>query len=334
MPRPIKNLTNMEIDEISLVDKGANQHAMITIAKRAPEEEEMPEIDLYNEDGELLDQESLENGDIVYDEAGAAYEYTVDDEAVEEEREPAEVGKAFSLRGPAKAFAEGYKAPGGKHALPDSAQVRGLKTRGSHRLGQSVGRNKAGYAAGGAGLAAGGASYAGFSTRIKREKNNVGKSFSDQVMEELSKAFTDDDRDKVLSKAFSHIEELEQAQHEAVEIAKSERDLRLTREYISKASDYNLPVDPNELGPVLYRMAESMSHEDCSVIAKCLETAGTILFEEAGFRGGGENADVMSMVEGYASEQIGKSAGPTDIASVFESNPQAYEEYLSAQRTR
>ena len=65
------------------------------------------------------------------------------------------------------------------------------------------------------------------------------------------------------------------------EIAKAERDLRLTREYISKAEEYNLPVDPKELGPVLYRMAETMEYDDCAVIAKCLETAGEILFRRS-----------------------------------------------------
>ena len=83
-------------------------------------------------------------------------------------------------------------------------------------------------------------------------------------------------------------------------VAKSERDLRLTREYIAKSAEYNLPVDPKELGPVLYRMAESMSYDDCAVIAKCLESAGNILFEELGYQGGGDNSDIYSQVEAHA----------------------------------
>src|SRR4051812_47668237 len=139
MPRPVKRLTNMEIDEISLVDKGANQHAMITIAKRAPEEELMPE--LYNEDGELLDQDSLEDGQIVFDDEGNAYQFTADAEEEVEEQQFAEVGKSAFFKSKAKS------AP-------------------------------------------------------------VTKSFSSQIMEELSKAYSDEDRDKVLSKAFSRIEEI------------------------------------------------------------------------------------------------------------------------------
>ena len=268
MPKPIKNLTNMEIDEISLVDKGANQHAMITIAKRAPEEETMPE--LYNENGELLSEDSLQIGDVVYDEEGNAYEF-VEDEA--EEREPEPVGKS--------AFFE-------------------------------------------------------------RQTTEQTGGFAKSVMEELSKAFSDEDRDQVIAKALGRVEELEKQHQEFERIAKAERDLRLTREYISKAAEYNVPVDPNELGPVLYRMADTMSYEDCSVIAKCLEAAGEMLFQEAGYQGGGENADVMSMVEQAALQEIGKSAeggyvgapSAEAIAKVFDENPQAYDEYLSAQRAQ
>jgi len=268
MPKPIKNLTDMEIDEISLVDKGANQHAMISIAKRAPEEDEMPEFDIYNENGELLNEDALSDGDIVFDGEGNAYEFSLDEE---EDRQPETVGKS--------AFFENHQPTG---------------------------------------------------------------SFAQSVMEELSKAFSDSDRDQVIAKALGRVEELERQQAQFQEVAKAERDLRLTREYISKAADYNVPVDPQELGPVLYRMAETMSYDDCAVIAKCLETAGEMLFQEAGFQGGGDNADIMSQVEGYAMQEIGKSAeggyqgAPTAeaITKVFDQSPQAYDEYLSAQRGR
>ena len=263
MPRPVKRLSNMEIDEISLVDKGANQHAMITIAKRAPEEEDMPE--LYNEDGELLDQNALNFGDIVFDAEGNAFEL-VEEEEKEEERQPELVGKSAFF--------------------------------------------------------------------TKSEKQPVAKSaFAQQVLEELSKAYDDKGRDEVIAKALGRVEELEAQQAEAVKIAKSERDLRLTREYISKAADYNVPIAPEELGPVLYRMAETMSYEDCSVINKALEAAGSALFDEVGLIGGGDNVDIMSQVEARAVE-IGKSASPDNIVSVFEQSPEAYDSYLADRRGR
>src|SRR5262252_3902376 len=71
MPRPRNNLTDMEIDEISTVDKTANQHSRFVIAKRAPEEEEMP--DIYDQEGKAL---------------------TEDEEEEEPQRELAQVGKS------------------------------------------------------------------------------------------------------------------------------------------------------------------------------------------------------------------------------------------------
>jgi hypothetical protein len=162
-------------------------------------------------------------------------------------------------------------------------------------------------------------------------------SFSASVMEELSKAFSDRDRDAVIAKALGRVEELEQAQHNAELIAKSERDLRLTREYISKAAEYNLPIQPDELGPVLYRMAETMSYEDCAVIAKCLETAGEIIFEETGYQGGGDNADVYSQVEAHAYDVFGKAENfdaVSAVNTVFDQNPDAYDEYIRSQQSR
>src|SRR5215470_3977413 len=127
MPRR-NNLTDMEIDEISTVDKTANQFSRFVIAKRAPEEEDMPQ--LYNQEGTPLDEKDLEFGDIVYDDDGQAYEYVeVGDEETEDEPEPelVETGKSAFFQ----------------------------------------------------------------------QKKKVAKSgsFSEQVMEELSKAFSDDDRD-------------------------------------------------------------------------------------------------------------------------------------------
>ena len=142
MAKPIKNLTNMEIDEISLVDKGANQHAMITIAKRAPEEDDMPEIDLYAEDGSSISEDDLKHGDIVYDAEGNPYQYTEDEDAeVEVEAEEKEL------------------APVGKSAFFEP----------------------------------------------KRDE----ASFTKEVLDELSKAFSNDDRDKVIAKALGRVQQLE-----------------------------------------------------------------------------------------------------------------------------
>lgn len=263
MPMPKKqNLSNMEIDEVSLVDKGANQHALVTITKRAPEEDAMPEeFELYTANGELLAQDAtLSDGDIVFDKDGNAYEYEADAE-VEVEKEPELVGKSAFFQPQTPAADSG---------------------------------------------------------------------FAKSIMEELSKAFGDDERDQVIAKALGRVEELERQTVEVAKAAKAERDLRLTGEYISKAAEYNLPVNPVELGPVLFRMAETMSYEDCSVIAKCLETAGTALFQEVGYIGGGDNEDVMDVV----TKSIEGHATPEAVTKAFDVSPQAYDEYLASQRGR
>jgi len=254
----------MEYDEVSTVGKGANADSLIVIAKRAPEEEEMPEMDIYNEEGDLLDVDALENGQVVFDAEGNAYEYTEDEEVEAEQPEMAGVGKSAFLDGPVES--------GG---------------------------------------------------------------FSEEILKALTGLNTDEERDEVIAKALGRVEEIEQALVRQTEIAKAERDARLTKDYIAKAKEYNVPVDPRELGPVLYRMAETMSYEDCSVIAKCLETAGEMLFQEVGFKGAGDNADPMAVIEGLGA-QIGKSAGgqAPSLEDLLDSNPAAYDEYIRDQRAR
>lgn len=249
-------VVDMEIDEISLVDVPAAPGARIAIAKRAPEEDNVPEI--YDEQGNPVDPESLELGMTVYDADGEAFEVVADTddepEAVVEERQPELVGKSFDL---------------------------------------------------------------------------------DAFRSELSKSITDIERDEVISKAFGRVTELEAQLAQATEIAKAEQTIRLTREYVEVAKGYNIPTDPNTLGPVLMRMAETMSDADCAVIHKALSGAGNALFQEVGFIGGGDNVDVMSQVDAAIEAAISKSGAKVDrsmaVAEFFEQNPDAYDEYLAAQ---
>lgn len=362
----IKNVTDMEIDEISVVDRGGNQFADVVIAKRANEEEDVPEeLELFDEHGESVS--SLEDGQVVYDDAGNAYAFEADDEvdgielvledetdddddeiegvAAEldsdsEERELelakglAEFARPFqalgakaksylpNARSTTKAFAGGVKGQAG----PGATAAEGT----ANRFGGALNRNKGKIAIGAAGTAGGAGAVSAFGNR---DKSGIQKSFSEEVLEELSKAMTDDARDEVLSKALGQVEELLLSQSEYVEIAKSERELRLTNEYIAKAADYNLPVDPAELGPVLYRMVESMDHEDCAVIAKCLDAASSALFEEVGYIGGGDNADPLERVNALAAESVSKS---DDLHGAFldvmDNNPGAYDDYLASRR--
>ena len=64
--RPVKRLFDLEIDEVSLVDKPANQFGKVAFSKRA--EDEMPE--LFDLDGYAVDESELEHGETVVDSQG------------------------------------------------------------------------------------------------------------------------------------------------------------------------------------------------------------------------------------------------------------------------
>jgi hypothetical protein len=251
----------MEIDEVSVVDKGAAADALIAIAKRATQEVDMPSYTY--EDGTPVSEDQLQEGDIVFDGEGNAFQYVLEDEVVEDDGVEDE----------------------------QLADEQVLETVGKSAFG----------------------------------------SFTDEIRDEISKAFSGTGEDKeavkeLFSKAAAEIDSLRQRASAAEEIAKAERDLRLTEAYISKAASYNLPGDPGELGPVLYRMAESMSYEDCAVINKCLTAAGATIFQEIGAVGGGDNEDILTQVSKAAAE------GGVDPSDIFDSNPDAYAAYLADQR--
>lgn len=320
MPRPIRAVSDMEIDEISLVDIPANQHAAVVIAKRATEEDSVADDQIYNEDGEAVDPSTLTLGDVVFDEEGQAFEVVPENEddipddfdamSEEESEEFEEVGKA-GVPGMG-AFKAGFSKP----MVPT-----GKKTNNAFKAGQHLGRNRGKYGVvGGTALGAGGATA-------------LNKSFADEIREELSKAVTDFDRDEIISKALESVEVAEARAYEAEMIAKSEQDLRLDREYIEVAKSFNVPVDPEELGPVLKRMSDALSYEDCEVIAKALEASGDVIFDEVGFIGGGDNFDVFSQVEAAIDSHIGKADGQISkahaVTEFFDGNQDAYDAYLS-----
>jgi len=272
MARRVREVSDIEIDEVSLVDRPANQHAKVEIAKRATEEETVPEI--YSEDGQLLDESKLSHGDVVYDDEGNAYMY-VEDEAPEAEAE---------------------------------VETKELAEAGVSKSADPFGKTE-------------------------------GKSLGDRVREDLSKALTEMDRDEVISKALDEISKADERARQAEEIAKAERELRLTKDYIAKADTYNLPIAAEDLGPVLMRMAETMSYEDCSVIAKALDAASEAydyISSEVGYEGGGSNNEVISAVDAILDESVSKGdiSKAQAMEEFFTATPEAYEEYLASRNSR
>lgn len=252
-------LHDIEIDEVSLVDRPANQHARVAIAKRAPEET----VDYFNEKGEAVDIDDLEVGTVVFDGEQNAFKIEAEDD-------------------------------GEQHAE-------------------------------------------------ERELETVGKSLAEQVREDLSKALSDVERDDVISKALGEVAKRDEKIAELETIAKSERTLRLTKEYISKAAEYGVPgVTANELGPVLMRAAEVLPHDDCVVLAKALQSSGAA-FAELGSTGASDNNDPFGVIEelltdGDESHELSKALRTKGsdrhelIEKSFEENPDAYDRYLADRR--
>jgi hypothetical protein len=87
-------LSDLEVDEISLVYKGANQHSRVAIAKSLDQEET---VEIFDQDGNPVDPDTLEIGDVVFGADGQAYQFSDDDdedEDREEQPELAGVGKS------------------------------------------------------------------------------------------------------------------------------------------------------------------------------------------------------------------------------------------------
>ena len=61
MTKRVREIKDLIIDEVSLVDRGANQHASVTIAKSYDGEEEKG-MDIFDEQGNPLDADALEDG--------------------------------------------------------------------------------------------------------------------------------------------------------------------------------------------------------------------------------------------------------------------------------
>ncbi len=338
MTRKVKELSDMEIDEISLVDRPANQYASVLIAKRDDTEEvTVPEI--YDENGEVIaDFDALEAGQVVYDADNNAYEVEFNDEddedgepegdesedADEDAEDLVEVGKGMvgSAMTAGKLFGRGF-----------STKSAGSGVSTARKAGAAIGNNKKAIGIGA------GATTAGVAGGVMGQKQfGKAESFADEIRESLSKALGDAERDEVISKAMERVETLSKSLEVAEEIAKSERDLRLTREYVEVAKSYNVPVEPTELGPVLMRMAEVLPDEDLAVIHKALSAAGELILDEIGYLGGGDNADVMQQVEAVIDGSIQKNAEGANIskaeamADFFAQNPAAYDEYLADKR--
>lgn len=353
--RTVKRLLDLEVDEISLVDRPANQHGLVAIAKRA-EDVGMP---IFDDEGYQVDEADLVHGDLVYDESGQELVYVDDteDELVaddggtsyefDDEHELAGVGKAFTTnaagvthktgelarrtrRGAAWGHARqvGQAAQEWRKAGPIPERVarasRNAPGRARRVSGRIAGQKDARTAAYVAGGTAGVGGYEG--------GKHFGKSLGESVYEELSKALNDGDRDQVISKMGDLVQEAREEAAAAWEFAKGLADERELDDYTQLAEGYDLPVAPAQLGGVLKRAAERLPEGDLALLDRVFSAAG-VGFEELGYNGAAE-ASVMGQVHAMAAEAVGKSDLTSEqaITAMFDANPEAYEQYLAESR--
>lgn len=149
------------------------------------------------------------------------------------------------------------------------------------------------------------------------------------------------DETELLKSADPRIVELiksaEQRAEAAERIAKAERDVRLEREFVSKAQGLNqLPVNADEFGKVLKSVAEAVDADTFAKVWQVLEAANNSiksggLFNEIGKSNGTNDTGPISNIDREAArirEQFPNLSREQAIAKAVESDPSLYTEYL------
>jgi hypothetical protein len=325
MARRANALFDMVIDEVSSVDRPANQHGLIAIAKalggNAPEEGGMG---FFDAEGNEVAEDKLEHGDVVFSDSGEEYVFVLDEEDVSEEsseEELAGVGKALGTL--PRDMSRGLKS--GLGGFTDPLSNKSKVGRAAAKVGRNP-KKTAAAAAGGLGVAGGGAYMMG----------ETKKSLGAEVLEQLSKAVTEDQRNEIITKALDRVDELETANENLSKSVEEMQEERITEAFIAKAAEYELPVDPVELGVILRKAATVLDESELDTLDTVLTAAGSSeMFTELGYGGGASNSGVMDQVTGAAAELVGKAAGAISLeqaqTAMFDQNPDAYDAYLAEQ---
>jgi hypothetical protein len=345
MGRMVKRLSGLEIDEVSLVDRPANQHGTIEISKADGQEDDMP---IFDAAGDEVFEDELQLGDLVYDEQGQEFQVLpVDDEGSpteEYEYDPAEleqyaeVGKGIVASGP---LAEG----GSRLGL--TARTHGERARRAYRaglkatdaatsnVGSHFGRRKLAYGVGG-GAAAGGLGV-GYGTG----RGTASKSLGDQVLEQLSKAYSDDDRDKVIAKALDRVEDVSKRNEALEDALASLIEERSVEQFHAVAKSYDLPGAEEDIAGLLHRASQALPESDVAMLDRFFAAAGEIqksYFEEVGYTGGRESS-VLDEIYSLAGEAMSKNtdlgmSSEQAVTAMFAANPDAYDAYEAETRLR
>lgn len=341
--RTVRKLTDLEIDEVSLVDRPANQHGLVAFAKAHREDD----MTIYDADGVEVYEDELEHGELVTDDAGNEFVFVADgyddgstgalQEEFDDEDELALVGKARffgARRGAHTVVNERGRLGTDLVRTGRSGQTRsaGMGREQYKDAARAIGRNARGVAGRrdvqvGAG-AAGATGAVGYGSGRRRRR--VEKSLGQSVYEELSKALSADDQMDVIAKMADQVEVYKsQAELAAERLDYLEEQAEL-EEFIDIAKGYGLPVDPSRLGSILKSAAATMDDEDLAELDRLLMSQGE-LYEELGTDLGLNESSIHGQIEALALETVGKADLSVEEATValYSANPAAYDEYLS-----
>lgn len=156
----------------------------------------------------------------------------------------------------------------------------------------------------------------------------MSKSSGDSLLEALSKAASEEDRDAIVAKALEEVDVYKAQTAYLQEMLEQEQDERIEKEYIAKAATYNLPVQPEVLGPILKSVATVLTDEELDVLDELFEAIGEILYEELGYEGTTDGISVIDDVNSIADEVVGKANVTKEQAflAVLEANPALYDQ--------
>jgi hypothetical protein len=310
--KKVNKLSDLKIDEVSLVDRGANQHAAIVLSKRLEEEDDMGDVEKMDPDPTSADIDGIEGDDeetVEGDEVGKGFlsrlvekmftngESTTSHDDGGTLTDMSDVEKAIPGQDPRFMFGAQQPQPGVMPPMQQAGPAPGPQNfmpPGAEAFPAAPGAAPAQMQAGPPlpqeviqyiqqleqALADAQGQNQPSGTQEEDDVNPFGKSLDDMgddelgFLAELSKSLEDEETREQVNKALELVTKAQERAEEAERIAKAERDYRETQEYIAKARDFQgLPVSPEEFGPVLKKLHEALEDDEVDLVTKALGAA-------------------------------------------------------------
>lgn len=341
MAKKVNELSDLTIDEVSFVDKGANQHAKVLIHKRNDVGKGDPDpssVSTGSED-DLYEEEQEEDDDVDKGFFSRLVSKMRGSESSTTNHNHANMGSVeLSKEGQQMPQLQGQPVPHGDEIPPEMMMSPEgmIPDEEQLELPPEIPEEVIDYIQE---LETALAQYEGEEpTGEENADMEFGKHDNDDIgfLQELAKNLEAEDQRHAVNKAMDLVSKANDRAKAAEEIAKAERDFRVVQEYVAKARAFtSLPVSPEEFGPVLKRMSESLSESDYGAVVKALSAANETLassgfFSEIGKRGSG-SYEAVSKVDAAAFE-IRKSHPELTLEQAreraMETNPSLYDEYL------